>query len=111
MEIKKYHYQLGLPTVQTKFGVIALTYSFHAQTRARDKAITLFPQINTDTARVIEIEMEGRQVIKILYRIPYNAKYDMLLAIIPDRGFVKTIWLNSVEDKHQTLRVGEYTKL
>jgi len=108
--IRKYHYQLGLPTNRLPSGVISLTYSNHALSRAVDKGITLPAFLDTSTAKVIEIEVEDGMVEKILYRVKYNAGYDMLLAIIPYRKFVKTAWLNSVTDKHTTLNASEYDR-
>ena len=50
-------------------------------------------------------------IIKVLARLPYDAQYDILVAFIPDRSFVKTGWLNDKNDNHYTLDESKYTKI
>lgn len=111
-----YHYKLGIPrNLVTKFGLINLNYGLHALERAYEKAGKNFPvpkKLNTDTASVIEVETNPNgELIKVLYRIRYNAREDLCIVIIPWTWKVKTVWLNDVDDKHYTLNERPYTKV
>jgi hypothetical protein len=46
---------------------------------------------------------------KICYRIPYPAGLDIILVVGEDKNII-TIYLNSPEDKHITLKTELYTK-
>lgn len=111
--LKKYHADLGIPSsAQTNFGQMLLDYSGHALSAAQDdrygNIINLPRSLDTSTAQVIEVETDGRKTTKVLYRIPYSDEFDLMLAVIPDRRFVKTVWLNRNDDKHETLQDWKY---
>lgn len=111
-----YHYQLGLPKVQLPQGVALLEYTGHAKRAANDDrygVITLPVALDTSAAKVIEVEVDGNAVTKVLYRVSYDHKHDLCLAVIPRRygaWLVKTVWLNRKDDTHRTLDEKRYTR-
>lgn len=110
--LMKYHIELGIPEdVETQFGAMLLDYSPHALQAAQDDrygTINLPRVLDTSKARVIEVETDGRKTRKVLYRIPHDPEHDLLLAIDPDRRYVKTVWLNRNDDIHGTLDPSKY---
>lgn len=65
--------------------------------------------ITVKPEEIFEIEVENNRIIKFCCRKPVTANVDMSFAIIPDRQFVKTIWLNSKKDSHKTLHKHRYS--
>lgn len=114
-ETRLYHFELGIPkAAQLRFGKMPLNYSGHAQRASQNDrygTIELPKYLDTNTAQVIEVEMRGRETLKIVYRVKYNEILDLVLVVIPDRGFVKTVWLNQRNDLHKTLDASRYTSL
>ena len=112
---KLYHSELGIPPdAKTQHGSFLLTYSQHALQEAQNdrygngNIINLPKYLDTSQAQVIEVEMTGNKTTKVLYRIPYDEDHDLVMAVIPDRGFVKTVWLNENKDLHKTLDHSKY---
>lgn len=110
---KLYHADLGIPqNAKTQHGQFLLDYSPHALNAAADdrygNIVNLPKSLDTSKAQVIEVEMEGSKTTKVVYRIPYNEEYDLVMAVIPDRRFVKTVWLNKNSDLHNTLDTSKY---
>lgn len=110
-----YHFELGIPkTAKTKIGNIPLKYSNHAKNAAQDDRngqITLPVRLDTNSAQVIEVEMCGTETVKVVYRVPYNKDFDLVLVVMPRDGFTKTVWLNSNKDLHKTLQAHRYSKI
>lgn len=108
-----YHFQVGFPkAVVYIHGVLDLTYSRHAlEARLNDRyGVVLLPkQLDVETAKLIEIEVEGNVVVKAVYRIPLNAECDLVLVVGRD-GFVRTVWLNRNNDVHRTLDRSKYRR-
>jgi len=112
-----YHYTLGFPRgFSSKVGRVNLKYGRHALEASQNDrygAVKLPLNIDTNAAACIETEIDQGQVLKLVYRVPYNAGLDLVLVVIP-RGsefFVKTVWLNQKTDKHLTLDVSKYEKV
>ena len=113
--MKKYHFEIGIPTnARTKYGQLRLKYSNHAQKAAQDDRYGLIPlpeTLCTDTAQVIEVEVDEEGITeKVLYRVALDDEKDLLLAVIPYKRFVKTVWINLRNDKHTTLKHWLYDK-
>lgn len=110
-----YHYKLGIPDyLQVRFGVISLKYGQHSMEKAYERAGKTFKvpaKLNTDSAKVIEVEETNRITTKVVYRIPFDNRDDLCIVIIPQTCQVKTVWLNSIDDKHYTLNERPYTKV
>jgi hypothetical protein len=109
-----YHSDVFLPVPADcfKFGMVPLIYSRHAKFAALDDrygAINLPPVLNTNTAKLVEIEVKMGRIVKIVYRAEYNTEFDIVFAIAVG-GYVKTVWLNMRADTHQSLRMKEYRK-
>lgn len=112
-DTKLYHADLGIPqNAQTQHGQMLLDYSPHALNAALDdrygNIVNLPKSIDTSKAQVIEVEMNGSKTTKVVYRIPYNEEYDLVMVLLPDRRFVKTVWLNKNTDLHNTLDTSKY---
>ncbi len=110
---KLYHADLGIPqNAQTQHGQVLLNYSQHALDAALDdrygNIVNLPKSLDTSKAQVIEVEMQGSKTTKVVYRIPYNEEYDLVMVLVPDRRFVKTVWLNKNSDLHNTLDTSKY---
>ncbi len=113
-----FHRDIGLPKRFFPQGIFNLVYSEHAKSAAYHdryaghKGIQLPQEIMARDDRLIETEIVGKDIVKLVYRIPYSSEYDLTLAISVQRGrawMVKTVWLNSVNDIHNTLNRAAYT--
>jgi len=51
-----------------------------------------------------------QDIIKICYRLNYNNLQDIILVLTPDKKII-TIYINSVDDKHITLKTELYNKI
>lgn len=107
-----YHFEVGFPKgLKTKFGVIPITYTSHAQkAEQNDKygTIVLPSTINTTTAQCVEAEVKDRVVTKLVYRVKYNHELDIVLVLNRDCS-VRAVGFNQRGDKYQTLNISKYT--
>lgn len=108
---KLFHFEIGFPKgLNTKLGVLKLTYTKHALRAANNDRygyINLPDAINTNNAKAIEVEITGHHVTKIVYRIDYNEKHDLVL-VVGEACRVYTVWLNEKNDTHKTLDRTKY---
>lgn len=113
----KFHKYLGIPKeAQTDWGILKLKYSVHALNAAQDDRYGIIENlpswIGTGLAEVIEVEMdEDGCTTKVLYRVPHDSCFDLVLAVIPYSRTVKTVWLNDIYDNHDTLDESVYQKV
>lgn len=112
---KLYHAELGIPKqARTRFGKMPLTYGLHAlQAALNDRygAIDVPMHLDTDTAKVIEVELASDGATeKVLYRVHHDVTHDLVIAVVPRTGYVKTVWLNEKSDAHATLDHRRYAK-
>ena len=113
---KLYHSKIYIPVeLKIPLGKLYVRYSDHALNEAererkfrRLKNIFLHKNIYVESENVVEIEVNNNVVIKVLYRIPYDDNYDLLLAVNFPNGLVKTVWLNSIHDNHESLNKEKY---
>jgi len=111
-----FHKELGLPPEVDKLEgrTFNLRYSRHAQTACvSDRYGIIKPPMLLPVRRdqIVEAELFNGWVLKATVRIPYNAVYDLVLVIMPERygeAFVKTCWLNRKDDTHRTLDRSKY---
>lgn len=117
MEIPEilYHMDKGFPDdIELPRGfnpIMNLTYSSHAKEEAQKDIyghIGLPRRIDVRKGKTIEIGVRGRVVSKMVLRFSYNDTQDITMVILPDRGFVKTVWLNDKSDQHTSLNLGRY---
>ena len=117
MENKLFHSDVYIPSrllALCPTGKVEVTYGFHAQRSAKTDRygeILLPASLFLSRESVIEIETENGRIVKVLYRLPYSKKYNLCVAFIPGQNFVKTVWLNSTTDNHQTLDISKYSVL
>ena len=72
------------------------------------EAITYSNLVN---AEPFEILIENNQISKVVVRYNFNSEYDISVVYLVTFNhdiFVKTAWLNSVSDSHQTLNINKY---
>ena len=68
------------------------------------KGILLFIKgIELKVENIFEYYAEELKVIKLCYRITYNNLQDIILIITPDKKII-TIYINSANDLHDTLK-------
>lgn len=109
-----FHTEVGLPKWFTApTGRVALRYTAHALRASADDRygeIRVFKTMTLDRLDIIEIEAEGRNVTKILYRGRLDNERDLCMAVIPGRTTwtVKTVWVNLRTDAHRTLDRSRY---
>jgi hypothetical protein len=117
--IYTYHYQVGFPTNLRKFeGVYDLVYAPHALDEAKldrygfQGTVVLPKRICFEHIKLlVEVDaLADGTMLKGVYRIKYNALYDLVIAVELRDGvaYAKTVWLNSVKDKHETLNWRRY---
>ena len=109
-----YHSELGFPTnIELPKGIFNLNYSHHAQTASYDDRygqMSLPTTLDVNDAQLIEIEVEDNEVVKGVYRTSYNTDLDLIIVMIPQRSFVKTVWFNKTTDTHKTLQAWKYKR-
>ncbi len=108
-----YHAEIGFPKMDFPQGVFPLTYSNHAIIASKNDRygkVNLPIHITARNENLVEIETQGSAIVKLVYRIAYSAEYDLILAIsvVGGQWHVKTVWLNSVNDCHRTLKRSAY---
>lgn len=107
MEALKYHSTLHPFLDLLELGTIGLSWSRHAQARAREKRFELLSEITVGEGQIFELAVRDTGKHKYGVRIPYTDRDDLILVIIhtgeADVYRVITAWLNSVDDAHATL--------
>lgn len=109
---KLYHSDVYMPHITFKDMLVKVEYWPHAIKRADEKNINVsgYQYINLKHGKLIELETVNNQPSKIVMRYKYNTQYDIILVILVNGLQVKTVWLNSVSDKHDTLDASKYYK-
>lgn len=112
-----FHKDIGLPisSDRIKFNC-PLRYSNHANRAANNDRygkINLPERLNTqlDNVTLIELETRNGKPYKGVYRTSHCEKYDIVIVLLYETRLVKTVWLNSKDDKHNTLKTWKYTKV
>ena len=59
---------------------------------------------------IFEYYSQEKNIVKICYRIPYNKDQDIILVLSQDKNIV-TIYINSSEDRHITLKTELYKNI
>lgn len=109
-----YHKDIGFPKgFNAQVGTRMLIYTKHAKNAAlndRYGVINLPKYVDTKNAQIIEAEVAGKIVTKLVYRVSYSKDLDLSIAVIPvdDKFLVKTVWLNKRTDIHKTLNRSVY---
>lgn len=114
---KLYHVDVYMPEWFTSpIWVGNVTHSRHAINAAqtdRYGVIDLPNKIDYTYGTIIEVETEflngDEQVIKQVWRIPYDDVRDLII-VVTTTGLVKTVWFNLKNDKHKTLNRSKYVR-
>ena len=112
MQTKTYHSQIGFPSnFRRPVGSFRLSLTRHATQRCADWNVEAPTHVNFRYAQIFEIDMVGDKVSKIVCRVPYDGQYDLCMAIGMRGGpTVITLWLNDLNDKHNTLNLSRYDR-
>jgi hypothetical protein len=111
---KLYHREVFMPERLLKLPLarIPVYASRHAERAALDDRygpINLPSSLAFSGDNVIEAEMDGPRVLKLVVRLRWDDRDDAVFAIAPD-GLIKTVWRNRRTDTHSTLKVHLYAK-
>lgn len=117
--IEKFHNEKGFPaTFSHNNPIFTLEYSKHALQNLNRYYYTNIPKrrvLNSEFAKLIEIEMMSRRIVtKLVYRMRYSEGSDITYVIVPryDRpAFVKTVWINHWHDTHDSLNLDKYASV
>jgi len=115
--MNRYHYLIGfnpehisqLKELTEQLNSKEWLYSDHCLDNLKYRAIDLrgillfIKGIKLDYSQVFEYYAEELKVIKLCYRITYNNLQDIILIITPDKKII-TIYINSANDLHDTLK-------
>lgn len=112
-----YHKDVFLPRrirVSVPTGIQRLNYSQHARNAAmndRYGVIPLTDRIDFGTMEIVEVEHDGRKLLKTVLRENGQEKNRVFVVVpIPNGWLVKTVWYNLASDTHRTLNKSAYVK-
>lgn len=108
-----YHKDVFMPRLNLPKGRFKLTYGNHAKRAAETDEYTtiiLPAYLDTNWAEVIEVEVINGKPVKIVYRKPFDFDRDLIIVINTKDFFVKTVWINEANDKHNTLNTSRYVR-
>lgn len=115
---KLYHMDLGFPYTfkYPENLTVNLEWGRHAKSQAEEDRyglIHMVETLNTDDYYPVEVEYDllNSQATKMLLRSKKAEQgLNLCVAVIPtgNNWFVKTVWYNKADDKHNTLDVDKY---
>lgn len=106
-----YHKDIGFPDLPMKPTWVKLKYGSHAREEAladRYGVIRLPEKVLLKRDNLIELGMVGKRVTKVVTRQIYSKTHDLIIVISAADNFVRTVWLNAVDDLHSTLDRSKY---
>lgn len=120
-----YHEVIGLPdSIIEPRGRAYLSPSGHALERAQadeylleeETSLAIPNSITFSDETIFEIEVLDGEITKICCRVNYDQTRDLGIALVGDGSIcdptdpytVKTVWVNSVDDTHDTLDISQY---
>jgi hypothetical protein len=96
-------------------GIVMLRYTKHALEQCEVRSIRRFKGLDTAKVRLIEVTVNAQgQAVKALYRARHDEHMDVCLVVCLEQGsfgVVKTTWLNSCLDNHESLNTNNYAKV
>lgn len=123
-----YHRDIGIPDdVIVPVGQVYLSPSSHAVNeaqndrylRAEENSLDIPNSVHLTEDNVFEVKAVNGTIKKLGCRVPYDDERDLVLILIPDGGAmcdplnpwtVKTVWVNVVDDTHETLDPSAYAE-
>ena len=106
-----FHHSIGFPsTFRRPIGNFYTKPSRHAIARAQEKRIDIPRIVNLSDFDIIELEITNGRIAKMVIRGEYDDYDDICMAVNFDRGslFIRTVWLNDINDTHNTLDTSKY---
>lgn len=105
---RTYHHEIGIPSrlAYPRSG-LRLRFSKHAINAAREDGLHQLPVSLPLGFQLIETTELSGVVVKWVVRFPWVNGQDLVLVVRPN-GQVKSMWVNSKEDTHVTLRKDKY---
>lgn len=110
-----YHKDIRLPEgFALPARTVALSWTrhaCHALTTDRYGMIPKFEHIDLRLKEVIEVELDGKRVVKVVVRGDLDGINDIVYVLIPNGSnpwTVKTVWINEKNDDHKTLDRSKY---
>ena len=119
--MKRYHKKIYFPDTDKlkafndSLNLKAWQYSQHCLDNIRyrsidvEKVLTFIYQLKLYEDNIFEYYKDNETIIKLCYRIKYNKNIDLILVVNADRKII-TIYYNSNDDEHFTLKENLYTK-
>jgi len=124
--VKRYHKKVGFPesdipkllALAEKFNSIeGFGYSDHCLEHLKYRVIDNFAVLSFikdavyfDADQIFEYYTLDDEIEKICFRFPYNNGIDLILVLSEDKVII-TIYINSVNDKHETLNESLYERI
>lgn len=107
-----FHREIAMPAKVRDMKEISFTLrpTAHAENAARNDRygkLTIPASIRFAGKDIVEAEMTGGAVTKLVVRIPYDSTRDAIYVILPN-GTLKTVWFNLSNDLHKTLDKSRY---
>ncbi len=118
---KRYHKKIYFPDTDklerfnTSLNSKNWLYSKHCLDRIKFRIMSLkttlyfISKLKLDKEDIFEYYKENDTIIKVCYRIAYNRNEDIILVVNSDKKII-TVYYNSREDKHNTLKENLYIK-
>ena len=111
-----YHHEIGFPAaMRMPQRAFLLEYTQHTRSEAqgdRYGAFALPMALDTRKATLIEAEVDETtgEIIKAVWRLRYDDTRDVVLVVLMRERTVKTVWINTRDDGHETLDKSRYTR-
>jgi len=88
--------------------VVSTAHAIKAAAEDRYGRIDIPSRVIFSGKNIIEAEVEDKKLTKVLIRLPYDDKRDLLMALSVPEFRVKTVWFNLKSDIHCTLDKSKY---
>jgi len=102
-----YNQQVYIPKLKFRDVEHVVRYSFHSLEAANNDrygVIDLPDAINLARVELVEMEVIGGKIHKVVVRMPYSVTLDLVMVVLLETLTVKTVWLNKRSDNHRTLK-------
>lgn len=107
--MQRYNIQVHPQLAQMSLGYVPLNWTKHAIERALIKGVPVKKFAIISAGTIVEVEAEGRQLLKVVARLRFDEGKDIILVLTPRvdnfNWTVVTTWLNMVGDDHNTLNL------
>lgn len=115
MQNALYHREVYLPSEllnlkQVTKAISATAHALKAAEEDRYGKIEIPSSVTFSGKNIVEAEVLGGRLVKILVRVPYDAERDLLLALAVPEWRAKTVWFNLKSDIHRTLDKSKYSQ-